>query len=705
NALQVKIAPYTTYSKQAAAAPEAILSGPLKAVAECLVCRFTRPPYPQAKRSEEETEEQRRQRHQRQKHKHGIPFAAKSTIPKRATTKTTEPNRTTKTSQPLRWALSAAARPIQCQNLGIVFIVLVWLLTFNVGKVSAVDVSAAVTFPNKATATLLHATTILSHSDNLIASLSQNVGVLQTHGHNNEVLYAESDEVTTNDNRLNSTPPTPIVYPTTSFNDSITASNSSSNATFDSEVPEIPAYIRTTAMVLCIVIMLMGVIGNVMVPIVIIRTKDMRNSTNIFLTNLSIADLLVLLVCTPTVLVELNTKPETWILGHEMCKAVPFIELTVAHASVLTILAISFERYYAICEPLKAGYVCTKTRAILICSLAWGIAALFTSPIFWISEYKFLDYIDGSSVPVCLTQALTIWTLGFFLMTTMVFFICPLLILIVLYGVIAKNLISDTGTMMRIRPIKPELSLKARKQVVLMLGAVVLSFFLCLLPFRLLTLCIILTPDRIHDLGVERYYNLLYFCRIMFYLNSAINPILYNLMSTKFRKGFYKLICSVWLSLFTSVTCGYCGACGKMRGVNAMAIITTTSNSNTNTTTNTSSSILSRSSNRRSSDEVCNRTRVQIQMQMPCGSDCEMVAMLHSNSTSVVAASLPALNKYGATKAHPQRRSSSSSIQTGVNAPSLQHSHHHHPHQHHRHVACSRLKAKHISFEEDAAMA
>lgn len=70
--------------------------------------------------------------------------------------------------------------------------------------------------------------------------------------------------------------------------------------------------------------------------------------------------------------------------SHTICcpfipgKAVPFVELTVAHASVLTILAISFERYYAICEPLKAGYVCTKTRAILICFMAWIVAALFT---------------------------------------------------------------------------------------------------------------------------------------------------------------------------------------------------------------------------------------------------------------------------------------------------------------------------------------
>lgn len=324
------------------------------------------------------------------------------------------------------------------------------------------------------------------------------------------------------------------------------------------------------------------------------------------------------------------------------------------------------------------------------------------------AEYKFLEYIDGSWVPVCLTQALTTWTLSFFLMTITVFFICPLFILIVLYGIIAKNLISDTGTMMRIRPIKPELSLKARKQVVLMLGAVVLSFFLCLLPFRLLTLWVIFTPDKsILEIGIERYYNILYFCRLMLYLNSSINPILYNLMSTKFRKGFYKLICSVWIGLVTTLTCGHCGACGKRARPNAM-VTTTTTSSNTNTTTNTSSSMLSRSSNRRSSDEVCTRTRVQIQMQMPYGSDCEMVAMLHSNNTdcraaALVAASLPVFSRYGGImKSHTPRQSESStlvatSVQTSTNTATANH---HHPQRHH--VVCNRFKAKQISFEEDA---
>lgn len=76
-----------------------------------------------------------------------------------------------------------------------------------------------------------------------------------------------------------------------------------------------------------------------------------------------------------------------------------------------------------------------------------------------------------------------------------------------------------------------------------MLGTVVLSFFLCLIPFRVFILWIIIAPEeKVYQLGVEKYYNILYFCRIMVYLNSAINPILYNLMSSKFRTGF--IICS-----------------------------------------------------------------------------------------------------------------------------------------------------------------
>ena len=76
-----------------------------------------------------------------------------------------------------------------------------------------------------------------------------------------------------------------------------------------------------------------------------------------------------------------------------------------------------------------------------------------------------------------------------------------------------------------------------------MLATVVLFFFICLLPFRILSVYIILAPhSSVTDMGVELYYNILYFCRVMLYVNSAINPILYNVMSSKFREAFFKVL-------------------------------------------------------------------------------------------------------------------------------------------------------------------
>ncbi|KAF9809608.1 hypothetical protein SFRURICE_007563 [Spodoptera frugiperda] len=151
-------------------------------------------------------------------------------------------------------------------------------------------------------------------------------------------------------------------------------------------------------------------------------------------------------------------------------------------------------------------------------------------PILAVATFTYEVYDDGTQVPVCLTQADTFWSALFFILTIAIFFIVPLGVLLVLYSVIAKNLMenpviiaqntkntNNTGNVVRYR-----------KQVILMLGTVVLSFFLCLLPFKALTLWIIVFPPET--------------IMVMLYLNSAINPILYNLMSSKFREGFVKLL-------------------------------------------------------------------------------------------------------------------------------------------------------------------
>ena len=78
--------------------------------------------------------------------------------------------------------------------------------------------------------------------------------------------------------------------------------------------------------------------------------------------------------------------------------------------------------------------------------------------------------------------------------------------------------------------------IRQRRQVVRMLFTVVVCFFACMLPFKVLSLWIVVLPTEFyHYIDPEAYFNLLYFARIMYYTNSAINPILYNIMSSKFR--------------------------------------------------------------------------------------------------------------------------------------------------------------------------
>lgn len=158
----------------------------------------------------------------------------------------------------------------------------------------------------------------------------------------------------------------------------------------------------------------------------------------------------------------------------------------------------------------------------------------------WIQSYDIVPYHDGSLQPVCLTLVVSMWAYAFIYGASLLFFFLPLLLLITVYSIITRQLLRDP---LRLNPERNHPQMKARRQVVIMLAMVVLSFFLCLLPLRVLFLWILLVPQKeVQDMGVEGYYNLVYFCRVMYYLNSCVNPVLYAFMSTRFRNEFHKAL-------------------------------------------------------------------------------------------------------------------------------------------------------------------
>jgi len=80
----------------------------------------------------------------------------------------------------------------------------------------------------------------------------------------------------------------------------------------------IPLYMYITVSLANAIVFTVGTVGNVLVIVVIVTVREMRTPTNIFLLNLSLADMLVLLVCQPAALLEFFGK-DRWFLGEALC--------------------------------------------------------------------------------------------------------------------------------------------------------------------------------------------------------------------------------------------------------------------------------------------------------------------------------------------------------------------------------------------------
>lgn len=121
--------------------------------------------------------------------------------------------------------------------------------------------------------------------------------------------------------------------------------------------------------------------------------------------------------------------------------------MCAANGSIFTILAISFERYYAICKPLKAGYKCTRLRATIIICLIWLLSTLLTSPILIMAKSSETIYIDGSLVYNCILETDSYWPKMYVFGSMFSFFCLPLVVLMLVYWLISRRLIRENIAM------------------------------------------------------------------------------------------------------------------------------------------------------------------------------------------------------------------------------------------------------------------
>ena len=262
---------------------------------------------------------------------------------------------------------------------------------------------------------------------------------------------------------------------------------------------------------------------------------------------MAVADLMLTFTMMP-VQVFFIYKGVSWIpgtLGNLTCKLVFYIIPVSIAATVFTMMFISFDRFYAIFYPLREK-IFRKPK--ILSATIWILSLVLMVPYpmlyqieynpqvdkhFCLQEWPWQDKNDVSNAETY--RVLRIFHITIFV----VLYAWPLSITIVIYFLICRKLWlrKIPGNVTTTNRAAAE---KCKRKVVRLLVVIVLVFAICWFPNYVDHYIWFVRPDLLYSIPKEVQLCFLWLA----HANSAINPCLYILLNSKFRK-----------ELFTTITC------------------------------------------------------------------------------------------------------------------------------------------------------
>ncbi|XP_068152726.1 uncharacterized protein PK2-R1 [Drosophila tropicalis] len=284
-------------------------------------------------------------------------------------------------------------------------------------------------------------------------------------------------------------------------------------------------------------IFIAGLLGNLITCIVISRNNFMHTATNFYLFNLAVSDLILLVSGIPQELYDL-WYPDSYPFTDGMCIMKSVLSEMAANATVLTITAFTVERYIAICHPFRQHTMSKLSRAIKFIFAIWLAAFLLALP--QAMQFSVVNQKNGGSS--CTME--NDFYIHVFVVSGFIFFGGPMTAICVLYVLIGVKL-KRSRLLQSVprRAYDANRGLNAQSRVIRMLVAVAVAFFLCWAPFHAQRLMAVYGQSLI-NIGINRdafndYFRILdYTSGVLYFLSTCINPLLYNIMSHKFREAF-----------------------------------------------------------------------------------------------------------------------------------------------------------------------
>ncbi|XP_068187682.1 histamine receptor H2b [Antennarius striatus] len=284
--------------------------------------------------------------------------------------------------------------------------------------------------------------------------------------------------------------------------------------------------------------------GNVLVCLAVGFCRRLWRITNSFVVSLAVTDLLLGLLVLPFS-ATLELRNGKWPLGGTMCNIYISLDVFLCTSSILTLLAISVDRYLAISAPLSYSQRITPLRVSLVLSAIW-IMSLTMSFVPIHLGWNTADYrvqhvdwamgeedIDGR---YCKFE----WNNNYVLVYTIGSFYVPLLLICGMYLCIFRVAREQAR---RIRAATPSFARTASNAAIarehkatVTLAAVLGAFIICWVPyFTFFTFMGIkqkaTPPNMPHSVVLW-----------LGYFNSLLNPILYPAFNRDFHRAYAELL-------------------------------------------------------------------------------------------------------------------------------------------------------------------
>ena len=293
------------------------------------------------------------------------------------------------------------------------------------------------------------------------------------------------------------------------------------NLTQESTESNINVYMKAFKLTLYGIIFLVSAIGNILVCVIIFKKRRMKTVTNYFILNLAFADLTLTLICIPfdIPVQEMNYR---WPYGSFMCNILYPLQTMSLFASVFTLTAVSLTRYWAILHPLRRQLSITNAKWVIV--IIWLLSIVPVSP--YISVLSVDEETGWCDEHWSSTHSRKIYTVALFVAEYAV----PLSIIGAAYISIGREL-GKKKSAQENKFLQNAQNEEASK-VIRMLVAVTILFAVCVLPTNVMWLWL----DFGNAEQFTHFWELVAFCNILTFANSAANPVCYTITNANYRK-------------------------------------------------------------------------------------------------------------------------------------------------------------------------